>query len=323
MKAVVVKEFGGPEVCKLESDLPIPEPNANQIQIRVHAVGINPVDTYIRAGTHTRRPPLPYIPGFDCAGVVTKVGASITTFAPGDRVFTTSTESGCYSEYTLSKPLHTFKLDPSLSFEAGSALGIPYFTAYRALFLKGKARPGEWALVHGASGGVGIAAVQLAKAVGLNVIGTAGTAAGLELVRAQGADHVFNHKDVDYMARIKEICPEGLDIIIEMLANVNLEVDIQNLRWKRGRVLIVGSRGNIEISPRFLMAKETSVSGVTLFTSDQDDFNEMYAHLSSLIRIGAVRPVLAKTYELGEAGVAHEEIMSGSGAQGRLTLRLP
>ena len=102
----------------------------------MHAAGVNPVDTYIRTGTHSRKPQLPYTPGLDSAGVVTKVGKNVTKFNVGDRVYTTNSDSGTYAEYTVSKPGFTFKLEENLSFEEGSAIGIPYFTAYRALFIK-------------------------------------------------------------------------------------------------------------------------------------------------------------------------------------------
>ncbi len=269
MNGILVNKFGGPEVCEYTTGLPIPEPNENQIQIKIHAAGVNPVDTYIRAGTHSRQPKLPYTPGLDSAGEVTKVGENIKEFKVGDRVFTTNSDTGTYAEYTLGNPIHTFKLPDCLSYEEGSAIGIPYFTAYRSLFLKGNAKPGETLLIHGASGSVGVAACQLAKAHGMKVIGTAGSNEGIELVTRQGADFVFNHKEADYMEKIKELFPDGLDMIIEMLANVNLNNDLQLLRWKRGRVVVIGNRGTIEVNPRLLMAKETTVTGVTLFTSDE------------------------------------------------------
>ncbi|CAF0822396.1 unnamed protein product [Brachionus calyciflorus] len=322
MKGILVHEFGGPEACKYETSIPIPEPNDDQIQIRVHAAGVNPVDTYIRSGTHSRRPALPYTPGGDSAGVITKVGKNIKNFKVGDRVFTCNSDSGTYAEYTISKPMYTFKLDDSLSFEEGSALGIPYFTAYRALFLKGHAKPGETVLIHGASGAVGLACVQLAKSQGLRVIGTAGSEAGLELVKTTGADYVFNHREEGYMDKIKALNPEGLEIIIEMLANVNLANDIQILKWKKGRVMVVGNRGAIEMNPRFLMAKETSVTGITLFTSDEEDFHLMYNHLDALIKQKSIRPVMGHFYSIQEANKAHHDVINNTGTTGRLTLRL-
>lgn len=320
MNAILIRQFGGPEACEYVSNIPIPEPNDFQIQIKIHAVGVNPVDTYIRSGTHSRQPKLPYTPGLDSSGVITRVGKNVKNFEIGDRVFTTNSDTGTYAEYTLSTPMYTFKLADNLTFEEGSALGVPYFTAYRSLFIKGKAQPGEVVLIHGASGSVGLAAIQLAKATGLKIIGTAGSSHGLELVKNQGADHIFNHKDSNYMEKIKELFPDGLDIVLEMLANVNLNNDLQILKWKKGRVVVIGNRGTIEINPRLLMAKETSVTGVTLFTSDQEDLQLMYSHINALIKTGLIKPVIGNTYPLEESANAQKDLMNNNGSIGRLTL---
>lgn len=322
MNAILINKFGGPENCEYTPGLAIPEPNENQIQIKIHAAGVNPVDTYIRAGTHSRQPKLPYTPGLDSAGEVTKVGQNIKDFKVGDRVFTTNSDTGTYAEYCLSNPMYTFKLADCLSYEEGSAIGIPYFTAYRSLFIKGNAKPGETLLIHGASGSVGIAAIQLAKAHGMKVIGTAGSADGLELVTKQGADHVFNHREADYLEKIKQLCPDGLDLILEMLANVNLNNDLQILRWKRGRVVVIGNRGTIDVNPRLLMAKETSVTGVTLFTSDEEDFKMMYSHINALIEANVLKPVIGTLYPLKNAAKAQYDIVNNNGATGRLTIKV-
>jgi NADPH2:quinone reductase len=323
MKGISVEQFGDSDVCKYKVDLAIPEPLENQVQIRVYAAGVNPVDCYIRSGTHSRQPTLPYTPGMDSAGVVSKVGDKVTKLKVGDRVFTVNSVSGTYAEYCVSNSMHTFKLNDKLSFEEGSALGIPYFTAYRALFLRANCKPGETVLIHGASGSVGIAAIQLAKAQGLIVIGTAGSQAGLDLVKAQGADHVFNHHQSDtYLNEIKSLFPDGLDIVLEMLANVNLDKDLSLLKWKRGRIVVIGNRGQVEINPRMLMAKETSIMGVTLFTSDEDDFNLMYAHLDALIKSDRLRPALGQMYKCQEANKAHHDVIVNSGANGRLTIQI-
>ena len=177
-------------------------------------------------------------------------------------------------------------------------------------------------MIHGASGSVGLACVQLAKSHGLKVIGTAGTDVGMSIVKSTGADFVFNHREQNYMEKIRALNPEGLELIIEMLANVNLANDIQILKWKKGRVMVVGNRGDIEINPRFLMAKETSITGVTLFTSDQDDFNLMYSHLNALIKQKIVKPVMGKIYSIQEANTAQNDVINNSGTTGRLTLKI-
>ena len=163
MKAIRVDEFGGLEVLRIE-EVPTPQPGPNQVLVRMHATGINPVETYIRAGTYARLPKLPYTPGNDGAGVIEQIGESVAEFEPGDRVYTAGSVSGTYAEFALCKADQVYPLPANVSFAQGAAIGTPYATAYRGLFQRGHAKPGETVLVHGASGGVGTAAVQLARA---------------------------------------------------------------------------------------------------------------------------------------------------------------
>src|SRR3954471_2221463 len=197
MKAIRVHEFGGPEVMKLE-DVPDPTPGPGQALVRVHAIGVNPYEAYIHAGTYAIKPALPYTPGKDAAGVVAAVGDGVTNVKPGDRVYMIETATGAYAQLAVCEAKHLFPLPESVSFARGASLAVPYGTAYRALFERGGAMPGETLLVHGASGGVGTAAVQLAAARGLTIIGTAGTDRGLQLVRENGATHALNHRTAGY-----------------------------------------------------------------------------------------------------------------------------
>src|SRR5215470_7703707 len=174
MKAIRVHEFGEPDVLRLE-EVPMPRPGPGQALVRMHAVGVNPVETYIRAGTYARVPDLPYTPGNDGAGVVEQVGSDVRDFKPGDRVYTAGSVSGTYAEFALCKTEQVHRLPANISFGQGAAMGTPYATAYRGLFQRAQAGPGETVLVHGASGGVGMAAVQLARSRGLCVLGTAGS----------------------------------------------------------------------------------------------------------------------------------------------------
>jgi len=322
MRAILVKEFGDASVCKLVEDVPIPEVQPREVLIRVHAAGVNPVDTYIRSGTYVRRPDLPYIPGQDAAGVIEKVGAEVNKFKAGDRVFTIQTVTGTYAEYCTAHSDYIFPLPSNISFEEGSGLGTPYFTAYRALVIKGHAKPSETVLIHGASGGVGIAAVQLAKLHGLRIIGTASTEQGLQAVRDQGADFVFNHKQEEYQKDIVNATNgEGVDLIIEMLANVNLNSDLQLLKTN-GRVIVVGNRGTIDINPRLLMAKETSIHGMTLFHSTNDELKMANAYLHNGLKHNYLKPFIGKIYPLEEAAQAHTDVIHNSGTCGRLTLKI-
>src|SRR4030095_239726 len=192
MKAIHVHEFGAPEVLRLE-EVPMPQPGPGEVLVRIQAVGVNPVETDIRAGTYARLPKLPYTPGNDGAGVVEHVGSDVTEFKRGDRVYTAGSLSGTYAEFAVCKTEQLHPLPANVSFAQGAAMGTPYATAYRGLLQRAVAKPGEMVLVHGASGGVGTAAVQLARARGLRVFGTAGSDEGRTLAREQGAHEVFDN----------------------------------------------------------------------------------------------------------------------------------
>src|SRR5882672_5169402 len=180
MKAIVVHEFGGLEVLKFE-EIPTPKPAAGQVLVRVHAAGVNPYDTYMRAGTYAIKPPLPYTPGSDAAGVIEAVGDGVKKVKPGDRVYTAKTLTGAYAQYALALEEQAHPLPERISFGQGAAVWVPYATAYHALHHSAQAHASETILVHGASGGVGTAAVQMARAMGLTVFGTAGTQKGADL----------------------------------------------------------------------------------------------------------------------------------------------
>src|SRR5258707_2017145 len=174
MKAIRVHQFGGPEVLKLE-EVPTPKPDAGQVLVRVRAAGVNPYDTYMRTGTYAIKPHLPYTPGSDAAGTVEAVGSGVTKVKPGDRVYTAKTLSGAYAEYALALEEQVHRLPDNVSFEQGAGVWVPYGTAFHAIHHFAKARSAETVLVHGASGGVGTASVQMARAVDMTVLGTAAT----------------------------------------------------------------------------------------------------------------------------------------------------
>ena len=319
MKAIRVHEFGGPEVMKLE-EVPDLIPGPGQVVVRVHAAGVNPVESYVRTGTYAMKPNLPYTPGNDGAGVIAAVGASVTRVEAGTRVYTSGALSGTYAEQTLCLEAQVHRLPDNVSFEQGAAMGVAYGTAYRGLFQRGDAKAGETVLVHGASGGVGTAAVQLARAAGMVVIGTAGSDAGLTLVKEQGAHHVLNHASEGYLDELMKLTEgRGVDVILEMLANQNLGKDLTVLA-KKGRVVVIGSRGPVEINPRDAMAREADIRGLTLFATSEAEARQMHAALIAGLENGTLRPVIAQKIPLSEAARAHVEIMKHSGALGKIVL---
>ncbi len=319
MKAIRVHAFGGPEVMKLE-EVPDLSAGPGQVVVDVKAAGVNPVESYIRTGTYATKPPLPYTPGNDAAGVVKEVGPGVTSVAAGDRVYTSTCISGVYAEQALCNALNVYLLPGNVSFEQGAGVGAPYGTAYRGLFQRGDAKAGETVLVHGASGGVGIAAVQFARAAGLTVIGTAGTNEGMALAKREGAHHVLNHSSEDYLDKLMGLTQNlGVDIILEMLANKNLASDLSVIA-KHGRVMVIGNRGTIEINPRGTMAREADIRGVMLFGASQEEFHAMHAAIFAGLEAGTLRPVVGETFALADAAKAHEAVMTPNGAHGKIVL---
>jgi len=317
MKAIRVHEFGGPEVMKIE-DVPDPSPGPSQVLVRVRAVGVNPVDSYIRSGTYARKPQLPYTPHTDIGGIVEGTGTAVTRLKKGDRVYAFAVPAGG-AELAVCEEWQVMPLPAQVTFQQGAALGVPYGTAWRALFIRAHARAGETVLVHGASGGVGTAAVQIARAHGLRVLGTAGTAEGLRLIREQGAHEAFNHRDADYTAAIlAATAGRGVDVVLEMLANVNLDRDL-DLLGPRGRVVVIGSRGRVEIDPRKSMGKDGAILGMTLFNADAAEFREIHAGLVAGLENGTLRPVIGKELPLSDATKAHQAVME-PGAFGKIVL---
>lgn len=311
MKAIRVHSFGPPEVMKLEKAADL-VPGQDQVVVEVKAAGVNPVDTYIRSGMYRPDLQLPYTPGIDAAGVITAIGSGVNHRYIGQRVYVAWSLSGTYAEQVLCNEFQTHPLPDAITFGQGAAIGVPYGAAYRALFQRAGAQGGESVLVHGASGGVGIAATQLARKAGLRVIGTAGTDAGRELALAQGAHHVLNHREPGYLEKIQELtCGRGIDVILEMLANVNLDLDLPILA-ANGRVVIIGSRGRVEIDPRSIMSREATVLGMTLYNATDKELASMHAAFAAGLEDGTLRPVVSREIPLADAAAAHHDVMEKS-----------
>jgi NADPH2:quinone reductase len=318
MKAIRVQQFGEPEVLQV-AEIPDLMPGAGQILVRLHAAGINPVETYIRAGKYAKLPDLPYTPGSDGAGAVAGLGAGVTGWKVGDRVYLAGSVTGTYAEQALCEPTQVHPLPDAVSFAQGAALGVPYTTAEVALFHRGQAHAGETILIHGATGGVGLAAVQIAHAARLRVLATGGTEAGRALVLREGADAVFDHHAGNYPAQVLDATSgHGVDLILELLANVNLGKDLPMLA-AGGRVVVVGSRGPVEINPRDLMARNADIRGVMVFATPAPVLAGVHRALVEGLTKGALRPVIAREYPLVEAPQAHAAVMA-AGAMGKIVL---
>ena len=318
MKAIRVENFGEPDVLQL-AEVPVPKLGPGQVLVRVEAAGVNPVDGYIRGGTYAIKPKLPYTPGTDAAGTIGAVADDVKEFQKGDRVYTSGAISGTYAEFALCEPAQVHRLPAGLSMSQGASLGVPYATAYRALVQRGRAKAAETVLIHGASGSVGTAAVQISLMFGLRIFGTAGTEEGVFRVTAQGAHQVFNHHSPDYLEKIKAATDgKGVDLIIEMLANVNLDKDL-GLLADGGRVVVVGNRGEIKINPRLAMLRETDIRGMSLPHAPADERRAIYAGLAAGLDLGALRPFVGQELPLADAAESHRLVMK-SGSQGKIVL---
>jgi NADPH:quinone reductase len=303
-------------------DVPDLTPGAGQLLVRIHAAGVNPVETYIRSGNYALKPVLPFTPGTDGAGIVEAVGSGVTSVLPGTRVYVghgSGGTTGTYAQQAAIGAAGVHPLPDRVSFAQGAALGVPYVTAWRALIERAGAKAGETVLVHGASGGVGVAAVQIARASGLTVIGTAGTDRGRALVLEQGAHHALDHGDAGYRDEIKRLTNgRGPNVIVEMLANINLNHDLAMIA-PRGRIVIVGSRGDVQISPRLIMSQNVIVTGLTLWTASDDELRRAYAALTEGLANGTLNPVIGAELPLSDAPKAHRQVLE-SGAHGKIVL---
>lgn len=305
---------------KLE-EIGIPTPGVGEVLVRICASGVNPVDTYIRSGSYAQKPALPYTPGKDGAGVVESVGASVLKFKPGDRVLTAEAGTGTSAEFGVFSEKGLIALPENVRFDEGAGVFVPYATAYRALFQKAKAKSGDLVLIHGASGGVGVAAVQWAKNAGLRVIGTAGSTDGIELVKSNGADYAVDHSQTDYMQEILDLSEwRGVDVIIEMLANVNLVKDFEVLAMF-GRICVVGNRGSLDFNPRLIMSKDATVTGMALFNAPDDEMAEIHAAIQNGLASGFLKPKVGKRFPLEEIAAAHRAVIEEK-AFGKIVLTI-
>lgn len=322
MQAIRAHSFGGPEVLRLET-VEDPVAGPGEVVVDVRAAGVNPADTYMRSGTYAIRPTLPYTPGGDAGGVISALGSGVIEHKVGDRVFVATALSfdltGCYAQKVKRKAAEVLPIPEGVSFAQAATFGVSYATAHYALFERGGARAGETVFIHGASGSVGSSAIQLAKRAGLRVVGSAGTSKGLELVRAEGANHVVNHTEAGYMNEVRRITGDkGPELILEMLANVNLAADMA-LAAKYGRIIVIGNRGEITINPRLAMMKELDIRGIALWNATAAQTRPMMADILAGISEGSLNPVVGREMPLSEAAAAHVAVLE-HGVGGKIVL---
>lgn len=322
MKAIRAHSFGGPEVLRYE-DVDEPVPGPGEVVVDVRAAGVNPADTYMRTGTYAIIPDLPYTPGGDAGGIVSAVGAGVEGLAVDDSVFVGTGLSfdltGCYAEKVKRRADEVLPLPTNVSFAQAAAFGVSYTTAHYALFERGGAQAGETVFIHGASGSVGTSAIQLARRAGLKVIGSGGSARGLELIRSEGADLAVNHTADGYLDEVRKFTGgAGPEMILEMLANVNLAADM-DLAARYGRIIVIGCRGEVSINPRVAMMRELDVRGIALWNATREQMRPIMEDILAGVAEGALRPIIGREMSLSEAAAAHRAVLE-PGAYGKIVL---
>ena len=314
MKAIQISNFGTSENLVVEQ---VDSPTVTELEVKVNlgAAGVNPSDVYTSTGTYSIKPALPYTPGLDGAGIVEEIGEQVTNVKVGDRVFIAcmpeGKATGTMAEQIVCESRFVHHLPEHISFEQGASLGIPALTAYRALVGRAKIKTGQTVFIHGASGAVGLLAVQIAKAMGAKVIGTASREAGKQLVKEAGADIVLDHiteQTIDSVLNATN--GNGPDVIIEFLANKNLQTDLQ-LITKQGVIVVVGNRGEIEINPRLMMQKECDVRGMSLFNGTAEQHLELITGVAKLMEDKQLNPYIGHRYPLDQAGTAFDAVING------------
>ncbi|MEY2633404.1 MAG: hypothetical protein RIR00_2058 [Pseudomonadota bacterium] len=306
MRALICSAFASLDDVRF-GELPTPTPGPGEVLVRVAAAGVNFYDTLIVQGKYQIKPPLPFSPGGESAGVVAAVGAGVTRVRPGDRVVAFS-HYGAFAEYCLAPERQTFPLPEGVSFDQAAAALVAYGTAWFALYDRGRMRPGETVLVLGAAGGVGLAAVQIAHRAGARVIAAASSPEKLALCAAAGADLCIDYSQGELKALFKQsVGPKGADIVIDVVGNPYSEAALRAMGW-RGRLMIIGfAAGEIPRLPANLMLlKGCEVSGVLwdgLLAEDPEPARQQVADLLAAIADGSLQPRITETFPL-ESGLA-------------------
>ncbi len=302
MRALVCKELGLPDKLSLESDWPVPELGDHDVLINVKAAGLNFPDVLIIQGKYQIQPELPFVPGGECSGVVTAIGAKVSRVMVGDEVLSMGAAGG-FCEQMVTNEFSTFKKPAALSFEQAAGISITYFTSYYALKQRADLKEGETLLVLGAAGGVGTSAIEIGKLMGAKVIAAASSDEKLELCKQLGADEVINYSTEPLKDRIKELTGgKGVDVVYDPVGGDLSEPALRGMAWK-GRFLVIGfAAGPIPSVPLNLaLLKGCSIVGVFWgrFSGEEPEVNlSNINELWELFNAGKLAPVVTETYPI-------------------------
>ncbi len=325
MKAVVAQAFGPPESLAIET-LPQPKPGPGELRVAVHFAGISFADVLIAAGEYQLKPPLPFTPGSEYAGVVIETGPGVTGFAPGDRVRAGSF-GGAFAEEAIVAAASAAKVTPGQPLAEAALIRSSYMTACYALKWRGQVKAGETVVVLGAGGAVGIAAVQAAKAYGARVIASASSEAKRQLALDNGADHALDSTAQDWRDRLKAAAGgRGVDVVLDTVGGAQTERAFRSLAWN-GRLLVVGFAGGgiPKLPTNLALLKGASLVGVDIrqVAIHEPEVSQAVAdEVTRLVEAGIARPPIAQVYALEDFAEAMIATRAGQSA-GRILLRMP
>jgi NADPH2:quinone reductase len=313
MRAIVVDRWMEPGELTVQ-DVPEPEAPPGSVLVDVRAAGCNFFDILMVRGKYQVKPPFPFTPGAEIGGVVAAVGDGVTRFAVGDRVFASSGIGG-FAERAVVPEVAVYPLPDAMSFEEGAAFPIIYPTSYAGLVFRADLQAGETLLVQAAAGGVGVAAVQIGKALGARVIGTAGSAEKCAIARREGADETIDYRDEDFVARVMELTGgAGADVIYDSVGGDTTDKSLKCIAWN-GRLLIIGFASGVipEIKANRILLKNIAVTGLhwgAHALKDPEKVQQTFDALFELYAAGEIRPIIYKRYSLDEVAQALEALGS-------------
>lgn len=320
MKQIQFDKLGGPEVLKL-TDAPIPEAGKGTVLIRNRAIGINFADTLFRQGQYAQAPQLPDTPGLEAAGVIEKIGEGVNSFSVGQRVAAIGAKA--YSEYMVARASQVIPIPDHVTFDEGAAFPIQVLTAWHIIHTSHHTGPGMTVVVHSAAGGVGIVAVQIAKAAGARVIGTVSSASKAALAKEYGADEVVNYATTDFSAEVMRITDKrGADLILDAVGKPTFEKGL-NCLAPMGHLVLYGRAGGPPdpLNVFKLFQKSTKVSGFMLNQqhTGKEQWQRGVEHSFQLMKEGKLKLLIGKKFPLVEAPEAHR-FMESRGSTGKLVL---
>ncbi len=310
MKAWRVNDWCEPDQMEF-TDIPIPEPKAGEIRIKNRAAALNFFDILMIQGKYQVKPPRPFTPGSEVAGVVDAVGEDVAEFNLGDRVqaMTSGASGGTYCEYSIAPAGKAFRIPEAMSFEEGAAMPVIYQTSYFALTHRTQIERGEWLLVHAGAGGVGMSATQIGKALGARVIVTAGSEEKLEFCLSQGAEYALNYRDASWVDQVRQITGgRGADVIYDPVGGEVFDLSTKCIA-PEGRLLVIGFAGGTipSIAANRILLKDISIVGVHWGFYVERNPAYLAATQAELLRMyeaGQIEPIVSQTFALADAVAA-------------------